>query len=149
MRRPAGHWRSIPTRLHFPAKWQGGLGEPIDLNLDLLGELHGVIDARMAAGLRVNVGDMYQDLIAQKLAWFRACLGQGARDIDFASFKERRSRRIVPKQTNCQFINAEGELQTAKIMNISCSGAGLALCSPIGHPSVHPSCLAEARGGAV
>jgi hypothetical protein len=115
-----------PNQISLSCEVTGHLGDRVDLNLDLLGELHGVIEARMAAGLRINVGDIYQDLIAQKLAWFKACLGQGATDMDFALFRERRSQRIVPRQTDCQFIDAEGGLQAARILNISRSGVAIA-----------------------
>jgi hypothetical protein len=133
-----------PNQVSVSCEVAGRPGDRVDLNLDLLGELHGVIEARMAAGLRINVGDIYQDLIAQKLAWFKACLGQGAADLDFATFKARRSQRIVPKQTNCQFVDAEGHLQSARIMNISCSG--VAIASPYQPPVGAPIVLGGGKG---
>jgi hypothetical protein len=127
-----------PNQIALSCEVAGRPGDRVDLNLDLLGELHGIIEGRMAAGLRVDVGDAYQDHIAQKLAWFKACLGQGASDIDFASFKERRAQRIVPHQTTCQFLDAEGGLQKASIINISSSGAAIRsdYAPPVGAPIV-------------
>jgi hypothetical protein len=127
-----------PNHVALSCEVAGAPGDRVDLELDLLGALHGVIEGRMAAGLRVNVGDAHQEVIAQKLAWFKACLGQGADDIDFASFRERRARRIVPTQTSCQFLDVEGRLQLARIINISCSGAAIrtAYQPPVGAPIV-------------
>jgi len=114
-----------PNHIALSCPVAGNPGDRIDLDLDLLGILHGVIEGRMAAGLRVNVGHTYQDHIAQKLAWFNACLGQGTGDTDTAPFKERRAQRIVPEQKNCQFTDPDGVLHQAEIINISCSGAAI------------------------
>lgn len=133
-----------PNQIALSCEVTGRLGDRIDLKLDLLGELHGIIAGLMAAGLRVDVGDAYQDRIAQKLAWFKACLGQGASDLDLASFKERRAQRIVPKQTTCQFMDTEGTVQTARIINISTSG--LALYSPYRPPVGAPIVLGGGKG---
>jgi hypothetical protein len=114
-----------PNHIALSCPVAGSPGERIELDLDLLGIIQGVIEARMAAGLRVDVGHTYQDHIAQKLAWFNACLGQGAVDTDAAPFKERRAQRIVPRQTSCQFTDPDGVLHQADIINISCSGAAI------------------------
>ncbi len=104
----------------------GGLrGDRIELDLDLLGVMHGVIEAKMAAGLRINVAETYQEHIAQKLAWLKVSLGQGASDTDAVPFKERRSQRIVPAQPKCQFIDLDGVSHDTEVMNISSSGAAL------------------------
>jgi hypothetical protein len=112
---------------HIALSCQGGgmRGDRVELDLDLLGVLHGVIEAKMAAGLRINVGDTYQEHIAQKLAWLKVTLGQGASDTDAVLFKQRRSQRIVPAQPKCQFVDLDGIMHDAEIMNISSSGAAL------------------------
>jgi hypothetical protein len=127
-----------PNQIALSCDVAGRPGERVDLDLDLLGKLHGVIEARMAAGLRIDVGDAYQEHIAQKLAWFKACLGQGASDLDFVPFRERRSQRIIPYETACQFIDAEGLLRRAQLINISCSGAAIRsdYQPPVGAPIV-------------
>jgi hypothetical protein len=112
---------------HIALSCQGGgrRGDRVDLDLDLLGVLHGVIEAPMAAGLRINVGDAYQEHIAERLAWFKACLGDGASDTEAARFRVRRSQRIVPARTQSKFVDPDGVSRDANILNISCSGAAL------------------------
>lgn len=126
-----------PNQLSLSCQVSGKPGDHVDLDLDLLGSLHGVIEGQMAAGLRVNVGDGYQDHIAQKLAWFKACLSPGA-DAAVDSIKARGARRIVPWQTTCRFVDPDGVLRTAMILNISCSGAALKsdCLPPVGAPIV-------------
>lgn len=114
-----------PNQIALSCEVNGSPGDRIDLDLDLLGVLHGVIEARMAAGLRVNVGENYQDHIAQKLAWFKACLGYGPADMDFAPTREKRAQRIIPLRPECMFVDADGGSHTAKIINISRSGAAI------------------------
>jgi len=114
-----------PNHIALSCEGGGHPGDRVDLDLDLLGVLHGVIEGKMAAGLRINVGDAYQDHIAERLAWFKACLGDGASDTESVLFKERRSQRIVPAQTKCAFVDPDGVSHEAEILNISCSGAAL------------------------
>jgi hypothetical protein len=114
-----------PNHIAISCQGGGNPGDRIDLDLDLLGVLHGAIETRMAAGLRINVGDGFQEQIAQKLAWFKACLGQGASDTDTVLFRERRAQRIVPIQTKCQFTDADDLVQDAEVLNISTSGAAI------------------------
>ncbi len=110
----------------------GRPGDQIDVNLDLLGQLRGVIEGRMAAGLRIDMGQAYQEHIVEKLTWF---MDQGASD-SALPFKARAAERIVPWSTACQFVDPDGKRHQARILNISRSGAALAtVCQPpVGAP---------------
>jgi hypothetical protein len=123
--RPCRTLEIDPNHIALSCQGGGQPGDRVDLDLDLLGVLHGVIEGRMASGLRVVVGDTFQDHIAERLAWFKACLGQGSSDTDTAPFRERRAQRIVPAQTKCQFTDPDGVVQDAEVLNISTSGAAI------------------------
>jgi len=114
-----------PYQIALSGAVNGEVGELIRIDLNLLGALKGRVEARTAAGLRVDVADAHKDQIAEKLHWFKSHLTQATADPQALPFRARAHERIVPLQTQCHFVGPDGSSQAAVLANISPSGAAL------------------------
>ncbi len=114
-----------PNQIALSCQVAGQAGDAVKLDLDLLGSLHGTIEGRMAAGLRIDIAAPYQDHIAEKLAWFKSCIFDAPGKEEAAKPQNRGAERIVPRQINCFYTIKNGDVCSAAILNISRSGAAL------------------------
>ena len=120
---PGGALLTAPVR--------GAIGDRVVLYIEQIGRLEGEITRHVDTGFAVSLEATVRkrDKIASQLTWLwnRAALGLP---------EDRRHERIVPRTTMTMLRLENGRERPARILDVSLSGAGLAveLKPPVGSP---------------
>lgn len=131
-----------PGGLSVQAPVQGKIGERVVAYLDHLGRVEGRIARLLETGfaLAVNVPALKRERIADKLTWL-------ANRQDLGLPEDRRHERIVPRVLRTIVTLASGTEVIGKIIDVSISGAAIAIDSK---PSVgSPITLGQTVGRVV
>jgi hypothetical protein len=133
-----------PGGVAFAAEERINLGERIVAYLDHVGRVEGRAIREFQGGFAIamKLPPLKRDRLADQLTWL-------ANRHELGMLEDRRHERIRPRKTRTTLILPTGREVIAAIVDVSQSGVGLTLASPVAPPVGTPVTVGATRGRVV